>query len=179
MSDFGTTTLGPEFTWTVIEPNTGVARKHKFRAAAGISFDDALHYGVELNAAIVRGTAAAREMKAKLVEALKNGDSQAVDLIIQERYESENRTWLDTVNAMLLLIAPGDRDIIRPMLVDGDKYQVKALREWLEENVMGEDMKLAQQVARVDPTSPPPPPPSAVNPASGPVSVSEAPSSTD
>jgi len=80
---------------------------------------------------------------------------------------------------VLLLVEPEDAERLRPLLIESPPQQVRDLRAWLEEKVIGKAEKEVGAVGAVDPTLPSPPAEPSPTPDSGPDSESDPePSST-
>ncbi len=169
---FGVKFVGKTFEWGVVDPATHEVSVKQFRAKASYSYDGHLEYesiSAQLQAHVVeRARRARRELAMAADDSVT--DEELMKMLNDSRelaVKEEAEEWRKVVNQSLLLIDERDVDELGPLLLNGDPAEVRALRVWLEEVVLGRVQKEVEAVASVDPTLLPPPSPSSGTPASG------------
>lgn len=149
-----------EFQW-FWEDDDGVEQERTFHAKRNLSFEELVEYDTQR---IITATVVSQDIKVttkKLAELgavdEDNFDSEAVGSWLKGRADGQNDQWTENVDNLLLLVVTGERQFLRPLLLDGDPRDVAELRTDLEALVLGRLQQEVQAVAGVDPTLPPPP----------------------
>lgn len=177
---FGTSIVGAEFNWASVDEN-GEPVQVTARAISALSFEHTLRYTTARHAQLVHTARSAKSMRDRLgeMDPLSDAYQAEFDQLVQQRLDEEAASWATAIDTLLMLVHEPHRERLRPHLLSGDPRQVQALREWLEETVLGAAKAEAAVTTNVDPTSGPSPENSSSNPDSGDDSGSEGTTSTD
>lgn len=155
----------------------GVEHTGSFTPKRALTFDEQLDYDAAKAAlaakTLVSAKSLLRDMKAIDERADTDGSDPGASLDemgawLDARKQNDHRLWEEIVEGVLLLIADDDQDRLRPVLMQANAADVRALRDDLETKLGVRTEQEVAAVAHVDPTLPPSPDDSPAIPDSGP-----------
>ena len=162
---FGVSFVGPTFTWAYAEPDpdgeNGALRvvEKQFRAHPGLSFDEQLAYQRSLSMLQATAIVAQRRLDQALKEVgdIPEGEdpTPALEALADELAKGEEERWQLTVDQVVMLVAPQDRDEFRTLISQGNSADVRELKEHLVRVVVTREQKQVEVAGAVDPTSQP------------------------
>ena len=166
---FGVSLTGPRFEWSWLARPDDAPEDSKelavvtraFRAHPGISFEEFADYQAQSSMLQAGAAQAQRELARVVNEIMKDEATSehdkvtALDGVARATVESERVRWEVIVDQTLMLVAPADREQLRPLLLGGNPTDVRALKEHLEDVVINRAVVETEVVGQVDPTSQP------------------------
>lgn len=171
---YGKRPAAETFTWFWEED--GQETSGDFTAKRALTFSEQLDYDAHKAAlaaeTIVTAKSLMRDMKA--IDAKADADDSDPELSLKEmdgwlesRKVNDSRLWEQIVEGVLLLVSDDDQERLRPVLMQANAADVRALRDDLETKLGVRAEQEVAATARVDPTLPPSPSDSPETPGSG------------
>lgn len=156
---YGVTFVGQPLTWQSYDEKGELVRL-QFRPHVGISFDDIVEHAQIRAELLTSAFIESRQSKVNLDEVDVNDDEAATAAMedLLRRTEASDKARMDmVVRSCLMLVAPGDREGLEPLLRTSTPVAVRQLHDDLEQIVIHRVELQVEAAGHVDPTSPPPP----------------------
>jgi len=153
---FGVALVGPKIDWGYIDQNGDAATK-QFRAAHSITFEELVEYQ-SMTAFLQAEASLSKKRLDDGLRKLELDDPKAMDLVKEltaQSNQEEAARWAMVISQTMMLIHPGDRDVMRPLLEVGSPTDVRDLRDYLRRIVVDRIVPEVTHAAQLDPTSQP------------------------
>lgn len=156
---FGVSIVGPKFSWAWLETDEDgnqVVRERQFRANPGMSFQEQLAYQTSLSkfqAQAIMAMSKVENVVKVVTDAGPDGDPMPRLMeLADQTSQGEIERWEILLDQVLMLVAPADREELRPLLEHGNPHDVRELKKYLAELVIERVQDDVAAAARVDPT---------------------------
>lgn len=164
---FGVAIVGPKFTWAWVEPDTGDGAEPgalkvvegEFHAHPGFGFEDQVEY--QRLSAILQAMAVVEQRRIeRAIDVVSLADAEGADPmdalsgLADEAVVNETDRWNRLIEQVLMLVAPVDRERLRPHVEHANPADVRELRDHLVKVVIERTEKAVEAAGGVDPTLP-------------------------